>query len=51
VYPIRWLTDDSAIYRVVTNGETADYVVGTTPGRPAHKIADVVNTYGFSTGQ
>jgi hypothetical protein len=51
IYPIRWLTDDSAIYRIVTTGEIADYVVGTTPGRQMHKIADVVNTYGFSTGQ
>ncbi len=49
--PVRWLTDDSVIYRVVTGNETADYVLGTTAGRRAHKIADVVNTYGFSTGQ
>lgn len=50
-YPVRWLTSDSAIFRVVTGTETADYAIGTTGNRPPHKIADVVNTFGLSTGQ
>lgn len=50
-YPVRWLTADTAIFRVVTGTETADYAVSTLGGGTAHKIADVVNTYGFTAGQ
>lgn len=49
-YPLRWLTDDAAMYRVVTNGETADYAKSLLGGTP-HKVADVSNTYGFTSGQ
>jgi hypothetical protein len=49
--PVRWLTADTAIFRVVTGSETADYAVSTLGGGTAHKIADVVNTYGFTAGQ
>ncbi|HSX16812.1 MAG TPA: carboxypeptidase regulatory-like domain-containing protein [Patescibacteria group bacterium] len=49
--PIHWLTNESAVYRVVTGSETADYAVGTQIGAVPHKIADVFNTYGFSSGQ
>jgi len=47
-YPVQWF-DGAIIYRVVTATETADYI--TAPGGVAHKIADVANTYGFSSGQ
>jgi hypothetical protein len=50
-YPVRWLTDDAAVYRVVTSAETADYAVGMGGGQHPHKIADVVNTYGFGNSQ
>jgi thioredoxin reductase len=50
VMPVRWLTDDTAIYRLTTNTETADYAVSTLGGGTPHKIADVINTYGFTTG-
>ena len=49
-YPIRWLTDNTAVYRVVTGNETADYAVSVLGGQPPLKIADVVNTYGFTRG-
>jgi len=49
--PIRWLTADTAIFRVVTGAETADYAVSALGGGTAHKIADVVNTYGLTAGQ
>jgi hypothetical protein len=48
-YPLRWLTDDAVIYRVVTGSETADYAASINGGAPL-KVADVVNTYGFSHG-
>jgi hypothetical protein len=49
--PLRWLTGDTVVYRVVTGGETADYVVSALGGGVPHKVADVVNTYGFTAGQ
>jgi len=49
--PVRWLTDDIAIYRVVSGNDVADYAIGTTGGRQPHRIATVTNTFGFSTGQ
>jgi hypothetical protein len=51
MYPVRWLTDTTAIYRIVTGGETADYAVSVLGGGQPVKIADVVNTYGFTQGQ
>lgn len=49
--PLRWLTDDIIVYRLVTGNETADYAVSALGGGTPHKIADVVSTYGFATGQ
>lgn len=49
-YPVHWLTDTVVVYRVVLGGEVADYAAS-TEGGPAHKIADVVTTYGFTSGQ
>lgn len=49
-YPVRWLSNDIVVYRVVTGGEVADYAVSLLGG-PAAKIANVVNTYGFTSGQ
>lgn len=48
--PVRWLTDEVVIYRVVTGAGTADYVIGVQPGSTPYKVADVVNTYGFTAG-
>jgi hypothetical protein len=42
--PVRWLNDDTAIYRVATGQETADYAVSLQGGQPK-KITDVTNTY------
>ncbi|HEX7963389.1 MAG TPA: hypothetical protein VF466_02255 [Candidatus Saccharimonadales bacterium] len=50
-YPVQWLGDDAAIFRVVTSNETADYATALSAGAVPHKIADVANTYGFSSGQ
>jgi hypothetical protein len=49
-YPLQWV-GDAVVYRVVTGGESANYITALTPGATAHKILDVANTYGFSTGQ
>jgi hypothetical protein len=49
--PVRWLTDDIAIFRVVNGSEIADYSVSTLGGGTAHKVSDVINTSGFATGQ
>jgi hypothetical protein len=48
-YPVRWLKNDTAIYSVVTRGETADYVINTAGGKP-HKITDVTHVYGITQG-
>lgn len=50
-YPLRWLTEDIVMYRVVNGTETADYAVSALGGGTPHKIADVINTYGFTAGQ
>ncbi len=50
-YPLRWLTSTTAIYRVVTSTEVADYAISVLGDQPPIKIADVVNTYGFTQGQ
>jgi hypothetical protein len=49
--PVRWLTDDIAIFRVVNGSEIADYSVSILGGGTAHKVADVINANGFTTGQ
>lgn len=43
--PIRWLNDTTAVFRVDTDQETADYVISTKGGE-AKKIVDVTNTRG-----
>lgn len=44
--PIRWLNNTTASYRVVTDQETADYVVSAAGGE-ARKLVDVTNTSGI----
>lgn len=46
-YPLRWLTNNSVVARVVSDGETADYAIS-LDGGVFKKIADVVNTYGVN---
>ncbi len=45
-YPVRWLNETTAVYRIHTDSETADYVVSTKGGEPK-KIVDVTNTAGL----
>jgi hypothetical protein len=45
-YPVRWLNTNTAIYRINTEQETADYVVNLGAGE-AKKITDVTNTGGI----
>ncbi len=49
-YPLGWLSDTVAVYRVSTGSETADYVVSVEGGE-ARKVADVAPTYGFAQVQ
>lgn len=44
--PVRWLNDQTVIFRVTTDQETADYAVSLTGGQP-HKITDVTATAGL----
>ncbi|HSD55548.1 MAG TPA: hypothetical protein VLA92_00165, partial [Candidatus Saccharimonadales bacterium] len=46
-YPVRWINDQTIIYRVVTSGESADYAISINGG-DAHKISDVTSTYGYA---
>ncbi|HEX8763346.1 MAG TPA: hypothetical protein VF733_06355 [Candidatus Saccharimonadales bacterium] len=46
-YPIRWLSDSMITFRVVTGGESAEYVVSTLGGKP-RKITDVAAVYGYA---
>ncbi len=46
VYPVRWLNDTTAVYRINNDSETADYVVSLDGGEPK-KIVDVTNTAGI----
>lgn len=48
-YPVRWLTSDAVVYSVVNKGETADYVMSLSGGKP-HKITDVTHVYGITQG-
>ncbi len=43
--PLRWLNDQTIIFRVHTDQETADYVMNINGGEPK-KIRDVTNTLG-----
>lgn len=45
-YPVRWLNDTTAVYRIDSNDETADYVISLNGGEPK-KIVDVTNTAGI----
>lgn len=45
-YPIRWLNDNSLVYRVQTDQETADYAISIDGGEPV-KIRDVTNSGGI----
>ena len=45
--PVRWLNDNTIVYRVSTNQETADYVISISSKSPK-KIVDVTNTAGFN---
>ncbi len=49
-YPVQWLGPTTAVYRVSSGSETADYAVSADGGSP-HKIADVAATYGFAQAQ
>jgi len=45
-YPVRWLNDTTAVYRINNDNETADYAVSLNGGNPK-KIVDVTNTAGI----
>lgn len=45
VYPVRWLNNTTAVYRVHSSDETADYAISTNGGEPK-KIVNVTNTAG-----
>lgn len=45
-YPVRWLNDTTAVYRINTDAETADYVLSLNGGEP-RKITDVTSTAGI----
>ncbi len=44
--PVRWLNEQTVIFRVHTDQETADYVMNINGGEPK-KIKDVTNTLGI----
>lgn len=44
--PVSWISDKAVVYRVITNGETADYVISPDGGQ-AHKLADVTAARGL----
>jgi hypothetical protein len=46
-YPVRWVTDDILIYRVVTGAETADYIVSPNDHPIPHKLTDTTATHGY----
>jgi hypothetical protein len=46
-YPVRWVNNQTIIYRVVTNGESADYTI-TVNGGESRKVSDVTATYGYA---
>jgi hypothetical protein len=47
-HPIRWLDDRTALFRVATPTETADYAVSLDGGAP-RKVTDLTNTAGYGT--
>lgn len=46
-YPVRWLTDTAAIFRVASGSEIADYVMS-TQGGAARKLTNTTGTYGIN---
>jgi hypothetical protein len=46
--PVRWLTNNTIVYRINTEAETADYALNLEGGEPK-KIRDVANTSGVNT--
>jgi hypothetical protein len=46
--PVRWLSNNSIVYRINTESETADYAMNLDGGEPV-KIRDVANTSGINT--
>lgn len=48
VYPIRWLNDTTAIFRVAVGQSVADYAIS-SQGGAARKITDVVGTFGSNS--
>lgn len=49
-YPVFWLNNTVAVFRVSNAGETADYGIDVSGGA-AHKISDVAASYGFAQSQ
>ncbi|HSX36442.1 MAG TPA: hypothetical protein VLH84_05935 [Patescibacteria group bacterium] len=47
---VTWVGPDALVYRLATESESADYAVGVNGGTP-RKVADALNTAGFSQGQ
>ncbi len=45
-YPVLWIDDNTVVYRINTDQETADYAMSTQGGQ-ARKITDVTNTGGI----
>lgn len=45
-YPFSWLNSSTLLYRVVTSGESADYVVN-IQGGAARKVGDVTASHGY----
>lgn len=45
-YPAAWVSDDTLVYRINTDQETADYVLNLSGGEPK-KLRDVTNTSGI----
>ncbi|HZM63893.1 MAG TPA: hypothetical protein VFB59_02045, partial [Candidatus Saccharimonadales bacterium] len=46
-YPVRWLTDTAAIFRVSTGQEIADYIIS-SQGGAARKLGIVSGTFGIN---
>ena len=46
---VKWLSNNTVLYRVHTDQETADYVIS-TDGGDAKKVTDVTNTINIEQG-
>jgi Tol biopolymer transport system component len=44
--PVRWVSNNAFVYRVVTSTETADYIISTNGGQP-QKLTNVTDTKGI----